>query len=289
MWIDEEDAPSKTLQRLLGRGDAVHVHFDLGLRAYDVGDLDSLRRHHTAICMLPEAGSRCLQSAALSWRIRWLEGDYDGALELARRVMKDHPEDPHAPLELVDVLRELNKHEEVLEVLLWVSRLRPTEPDLWYDTGLAAERMEKWEVRWDCFRRVWELEATRDAPAGLLLSEERFLEVAEEVLEQLPPTVGDSLGNVAIFIEDYPAAWILESQVPDPRLLGLFEGPERAEERAVDTVATGPARIYLYRWNIERVCGSAVEVEEQIRITILHEIGHYLGLDEDDLVVRGLG
>ena len=47
--------------------------------------------------------------------------------------------------------------------------------------------------------------------------------------------------------------------------------------------------IHLFRWNIERICSSEAEVEEQVEITIRHEVGHYLGLDEDALHFRGLG
>jgi predicted Zn-dependent protease with MMP-like domain len=265
------------------------VHFDLGLRAYEGGEVDGVVRHRAAVGMLPEGGPTCLAFLALHWRALWLADRRDEALLVAREAARRFPDDVDTILELADVLHDMSGDAEALQALLGAAEQHEDDPELWYEAGVAAERIEDWDKRLDCFRRVWELEHDAEPPFRLWLPEERFIDVAEQTIAELPPHVRDALGNVAIVVEDYPEAWIFDTDVADSRILGLFDGPERAQERGVDFVATGPTRIYLYRWNIERMCGSPEEVEEQVQITVLHEIGHYLGLDEDELEVRGLG
>jgi predicted Zn-dependent protease with MMP-like domain len=69
--------------------------------------------------------------------------------------------------------------------------------------------------------------------------------------------------------------------------LGLFDGPTWAEMRGMDAPADSP-HIYLYQQNLERLCFDSREMAEQVRITLHHEVGHFLGLDEHDLDERGL-
>ncbi len=226
---------------------------------------------------------------ALAWRERWLSDAPEEALTIAKEAASRFSHDLDTVLELADILLEIGHPRDVLEILLAVSEQEQTNPDLWYEAALAAERDAQVSVRVACFRRVWELEHATEPPHRLWLSESRFAEVADDALERLPESIRDHLGNVAVIIEDYTDQWVLDSEPGDPRSPGLFVGPERVHERGLDYVAEGPARVYLYRWNIERICESAAQVEEQIAITVFHEIGHYLGLDEDELELRGLG
>jgi len=239
--------------------------------------------------MLPEGGAGCLAFMALAWRERWLSDSPEEALAIAKDAAGRFSHDLDTVLELADILLEIGDPRDVLEILLAVSEQEQTNPDLWYEAALAAERDGQVGVRVACFRRVWELEHEIDPTHRVWLSETRFAEIAEETLARLPELVRENLGNVAVIIEDYSAHWVLDGEPGDPRALGLFVGPGRADERALDYVAEGPARVYLYRWNIERVCDSADQVEEQVAVTVLHEIGHYLGLEEDELELHGLG
>ena len=275
--------------RLLARSEALSVHFDLGLRAYDAGDSVGVARHRAAVGMLPEGGPRSLQYLALKWRELWLGERWDEALDVARTAAERYPDDADTALELGDILTDLGADAEALETLLACARQNVDDPDLWYEVGVVAERTERWDIRHEAFSCVWDLEHEREPGFRLYLPEARFLQVAEDTIGRLPPTTRQALGNVAVMVDNYPDRWILETEVSDPRLLGLFSGPERALEGASDHVAWGPAMIHLFRWNIERVCSNEEEVVEQVEITVLHEIGHYLGLDEEALHARGLG
>jgi predicted Zn-dependent protease with MMP-like domain len=105
----------------------------------------------------------------------------------------------------------------------------------------------------------------------------RFEELVEQALDDLPEAFREKLTNVAIMVEDLPPE--------EPRrgglLLGLFHGIPRTEKSIF--FSSPPDRIFLYQRNIEAVCRSEAEVRRQIRATLLHEVGHYFGLSEDEL------
>jgi predicted Zn-dependent protease with MMP-like domain len=281
---------SKRLNQVAMQGEALQLHFDLGLRAWEDGDPVRVGRHCSAVGMLPEGGPDSLEFLALRWRWQWLSGDRDAALETARDAAARHPGDPDTILELSDILSDLGRDAEAMELLHACARDNPDDADLWYEVGLAAEAAQEEELRAAAFRTVWDLEHGREPSFRLFVPEERFIALAEEALTRLPPLTREGLGNVAVIVEDYPAEWILETDVSDPRVMGLFAGAEHYQQMpGSDCLVDAPSRIHLYRWNIERVCGSEEEVAEQVGITVLHEVGHYLGLDEDALAYLGLG
>jgi predicted Zn-dependent protease with MMP-like domain len=73
----------------------------------------------------------------------------------------------------------------------------------------------------------------------------------------------------------------------DPLLLGFFDGVPLTEQSVFDAPAA-PTRILVFSENIALIAHDREKLEEELAITIKHEIGHYLGLDEDDLAARGL-
>ncbi len=109
------------------------------------------------------------------------------------------------------------------------------------------------------------------------MDRKRFEKLAEQALERLPERFRRKLTNVVIIVEDSapPAAQ------RGALLLGLFHGVPLTEKSTLS--ATPPDRIILYQKNIEAVCSTAEEIQRQIRDTLLHEVGHYFGLSEDEL------
>jgi len=280
---------SKRLNRRMLRQRALLTHFHLGLNAYDAGDLKSVERHRAAVGMLPEGGAQSLEFMALDWRAAWLDDRHADALEVARAITRAFPDDPDGTLELAHILSDMQQPREALNVLIDGTNEHGEDADLWYELGLVAEGLEEWDIRKRAFQAVWQLEHDLEPTQRLYLSEETFIETVERTLERMPPVAQRALGNVAIIVEDYPESWIVDDDVADPRILGLFDGPDIATERSVHAVLDGPARIYIFRWNIERTCQTEQEAVEQVQITVLHEVGHYLGLDEEALHFIGLG
>jgi predicted Zn-dependent protease with MMP-like domain len=123
------------------------------------------------------------------------------------------------------------------------------------------------------------------------MNREEFAAIVEVVLESLPSEFQERLQNVAILVEDAPLPTRRFRPRSRPKsgrvqrrelVLGLFVGVPRTKKSVFD-LPTGPDRIVLYQKNIEAVCSSDAEVREQVRLTVIHELGHYFGMDEDQL------
>ena len=105
-----------------------------------------------------------------------------------------------------------------------------------------------------------------------------FEEHVRNALDELPPELARALVNVAVVIED--------EHPEDPDLFGLYEGiplPERGSGGHGEL----PDRIAIYRIPLEESFPDPRELEDEIRITVLHELGHYFGLDEDRIAELG--
>ena len=118
------------------------------------------------------------------------------------------------------------------------------------------------------------------------MSREEFKGHALAAYRRLPQWALDALdnGNIDIVVEDWPgpeSEGALDAEGDGGTLLGLYVGIPLIDRYGGDPAL--PDCIYLYRRPILEVCDSYDGVVEEIRITLLHEIGHYLGLGEQDL------
>ena len=115
------------------------------------------------------------------------------------------------------------------------------------------------------------------------MKREHFVKVVEEALDSLPQEFRSRICNVAVLVEDLPPNQPRSrSHRPRRLTLGLFHGVPTTNKSIFD-LATGPDHIVLYQKNIEAVCSSVAEIREQIRLTVIHELGHYFGMDESQL------
>ena len=121
---------------------------------------------------------------------------------------------------------------------------------------------------------------------------ERFEQLVEEALSELPTMFREKLENLAIIVEEVPERHMALRHGPrggrGRLLLGVFQGIP-ATQKSVWDVVTAPNRIVLYQKNIEAVCRDEEEIREQVRHTVMHEIGHYFGMSEEQLRKAGLG
>ena len=115
-----------------------------------------------------------------------------------------------------------------------------------------------------------------------------FYELVERALEGLPPELSALLDNVAIVVDDWPEySTPLVPEDPDDTLYGLYEGVPLTE-RGVWYYGTLPDKITIFQGPLERDFPRE-ELEEQVRITVVHEIAHHFGLDEERLEELGWG
>jgi len=115
-----------------------------------------------------------------------------------------------------------------------------------------------------------------------------FYELVERALDGLPPELSSLLDNVAIVVEDWPE----RSTQPaaggrGDALYGLYEGVPLTE-RGAGYYGVLPDKITIFRGPLERDFETG-ELEEQVRITVVHEVAHYFGFDEDSLEEMGWG
>jgi predicted Zn-dependent protease with MMP-like domain len=136
--------------------------------------------------------------------------------------------------------------------------------------------------------RVHALDGRADRRAQLGNADDlAFIEdEARRALEALPPELADRVADVPVVLEPRPSLALVREGF-DPRALGLFEGPTDHARRVGD-VDGRPTRIVLYYANLLVVASDDDALAEQIEITVLHEIGHYFGLDEDQVADLGL-
>jgi predicted Zn-dependent protease with MMP-like domain len=122
--------------------------------------------------------------------------------------------------------------------------------------------------------------------SGIRLEPGEFGELVDRAVEELPEMFRRRLDNISIAVEDYPSDEVLGSMRPRPPrhgLLGVYIGVPYTVRPGFPVSGMMPDHIELYQRNIESVCRTREEVVEQVRQTLIHEVGHYFGLDERTL------
>ncbi len=115
-----------------------------------------------------------------------------------------------------------------------------------------------------------------------------FDKAVRNAISRIPPEFRDHLENIVISVQDRPSKDLLEETglPPDNSLLGIYRG-DSLMNRSVTNPPLFPDTIFIFQEPLEAMCADLDELEEQIAITVIHEIAHYLGMDEDQL--RELG
>ena len=122
------------------------------------------------------------------------------------------------------------------------------------------------------------------------VSKNHFARVVESALADLPPKFAAVLEQVPIEIHTRPTRRQLRSVglADDELLLGLYVGTSLMD-RSVDHALEYPSSIYLFQEDLETVSDSEADLVQEIRTTVLHELGHHFGMNEDDLDALGYG
>ena len=188
-------------------------------------------------------------------------------------------------------LLETGKTGEALTAMTEAVRLKPGHAELVYGLATSLDVSGEYDAADEAYR-----EAHRLSPdfyfVPFRVTREEFDRLTRLSFNGIPAAVRESLGRVTIDVRDTPGevpSEMGEEALP-PLLLGLFIGEQRGDDWSMmgGTAGLYPSRVYLFQRNIERASPDGPELQRQIEITLLHEIGHYLGLEEEDLEARGL-
>lgn len=121
-----------------------------------------------------------------------------------------------------------------------------------------------------------------------MFTHEEFEKIVEEALQELPQEISQKIDNIDILIEETPTLEIQQQmKVSKSGLLGLYSGIPLNHRNPSSYGNVLPDRIYLFKKNLESICSTPDQLKDQIQRTILHEIGHYFGLNDRRL--RELG
>ncbi|MEM6995902.1 MAG: metallopeptidase family protein [Myxococcota bacterium] len=161
--------------------------------------------------------------------------------------------------------------------------------DAHYALGCVHERAGHFSATVSAFLTVRRLDAAIDRQQGVgNPADLEFIDAtAQEVLGRLPDDLAARLAHVPIALEPRPGAGVVAEGF-DPRALGMFEGAEEGQAGASEVWVRRPTRIVLFTSNLLADAASDAELAEQIEVTLLHEIGHFFGLDEDGVAALGL-
>ncbi|HHW83018.1 MAG TPA: metallopeptidase family protein [Actinomycetales bacterium] len=109
------------------------------------------------------------------------------------------------------------------------------------------------------------------------MSEEDFENAVGDALDLIPEELMDQVDNVVFLIEEEPPEDI------EPDTLGLYEGTPLTERDSWWASGSLPDRIFIYRGPTLRMCESREEVIEEVAVTVIHEIAHHFGIDDERL------
>jgi len=250
------------------------------------------------------------------------DGEVDAAVAIARGLLATDGTDPEVLYLAGSALMESDSAEEAEHYLRLAVRSQPSHSDaraalaqLLFDRCKFGEAQTEIGILLDTdpddarahhlasmlaerqgeYARAEEEErmAHRLAPEAFPLpprfTREEFDATVEEAMAELPAEVRERMENLAVVVEDVPSAELLKTMTdPSPSLLGLFVGTPLPEQ-SLEELPRPPDAIYLFKRNLERICETREELVEEIRITLLHEVGHFMGLDEGQIGERGFG
>jgi predicted Zn-dependent protease with MMP-like domain len=220
-----------------------------------------------------------------------LESNPLAALDIAEHAPPESATHPEVQLARARALVAAKGAAAAMPVL---QALAKHEPDFAEARHIYAQVLEEVGEHQASVREmlvVRRLDAASDESEGFDLAavEAPIVATAEKVLSELPDRFKALIAGVPILVEERPSEELVRDGF-DPRSLGLFSGPNQ-EERQLPGPVPSPTHIVLYAANLAAFADPSdpEELEHEVEVTLLHEIGHYFGLDEEGLEALGLG
>jgi len=220
-----------------------------------------------------------------------LESNPLGALEIVEQAPPESAAHPEVQLARGRALVAAKGAKSARSLLEQLVAREPEFAEARHVFALVLDELGEHEAAVRELLMVRRLDQVSDEAEGfdLTAAEGPIIETAERVVAGLPDRFKKLLDGVPILVEERPSEGLVREGF-DPRSLGMFSGPDH-EARTSPAVIPAPTQIVLYAANLAAFAdpSDAEELEREVEITVLHEIGHYFGLDEDELEALGLG
>ncbi len=193
---------------------------------------------------------------------------------------------------LASALYENMKLDEAIAMFREVIAAEDDAAPPWYALAECFDFLGRYEESEAAYEEAHRLEP-EDFPLPVRMTREAFEGVVAEAIENLPEELRSHLQEeVPVVVEPMPTRETLaaesdEDETISPGVLGLFVGPNLKERSSLDPYHLPPT-IFIYQRNLERFCQTQEELIHEIQLTLHHELGHYLGLEEEELHERGL-
>jgi len=217
------------------------------------------------------------------------DGEYEIALGLFEDLLRQDPEHWGALLGRAECLHLLWRTDEALKAVraLAPPDAQEDDPERIELEGMVLETLGRFEEADRLFAEAHRL-APEDFPLPTRLSAEDFKVMLDKVLASLPRVIREAVLEVPVLAEPKPAREVAEHEPAiNPEVLGLFVGTPVGQKLRGGS-GYGDV-VLLFQKNLERAGRSRQEVSKEMKITLLHEYGHYLGFDEEELEHLGLG
>ncbi|MBX2801799.1 MAG: metallopeptidase family protein [Myxococcales bacterium] len=252
------------------------------------------------------------------------EGDVSRTLALCSQVLGAHPDHPGALFLAADAHREVGALRDAEAAYHRVTTLVAEHAPAW--SGLAYvlfDQLEFGRARSACTRAIRLRSVSAEAfyvrgllrerrgdiagadrdfvrasraepllfPRPVLLTDAMIEAVVADAARTLHPAIRAYLGQVPILVEEVPPEDVclqFEPPAPPSEILGVFTGSSLAERSVEDPWSHLPATILLFRRNLQRFALDRTHLLQELQITVFHELGHFLGLSEEDLEARDL-
>ena len=117
------------------------------------------------------------------------------------------------------------------------------------------------------------------------MSSEAFAKLVQQAIADLPPPYAKLMESIAVVVEEEPPKEVLEDLEleSEDELLGLYQGQSLAADSFFRSGGESPPQISIYRGPIMRLCESPEEVVQEVYDTVVHELGHHVGLNDDEM------
>lgn len=257
-------------------------------------DANSAAEDFAHVCrMLRRSDLRVSQRVMIAFMEGWIDlfwqsRNHEQMLKAAEDARVIFGPDPAWDFARGEALFFLGQFKESYESLFPLTTEDFDDPMLYYLLACLAERKGQDEDALRLFTAAHKLDPENFQIPVMGMSEDEARACFERCLDELPESIARQVRQVPIYISPLPTEELILSEKPvlEPLTLGLFMGqPHGAGE---SPWPDDQPRILLFHRNIAKVAPDFETLDEELRKTLFHEVGHYLGFDEDQLDEMGL-